>query len=87
MVEEAASLVALCVIKAESESNVKLVTFTREENAVREIPINKTEESLETIKSKINKVNIFLLFLSILDHSIYKFLYFRAKVFLLTYRG
>lgn len=54
-VEEAASLVALCVIKAESESNVKLVTFTKEDSGVKEIPINKAEETLEGIKNKINR--------------------------------
>ena len=58
--EEAASLVALCVIKAESESNVKLVTFTKEDSGVKEIPINKAEETLEGIKNKINRVKWFI---------------------------
>lgn len=56
MVEEAASLVALCIIKAESESNVKLVTFMKAEKIVKDMPINKTEETLDTLKSKINRV-------------------------------
>lgn len=63
-VEEAALLVTLCVVKAELESNVKVVSFVKDENkadnrvAVREVPINKTEETLETLKAKLNTVSL-----------------------------
>lgn len=60
-VEEASLLVTLCAIKAEIESNVKIVTFTKVNEGVtsmKEIPFNKVEESMESLKSKLDRVGI-----------------------------
>lgn len=60
-VEDAAVLVALCIIKAEIESNIKLVTFMKPNEgteSIREIPICKMEESMETLKGKLSTVSV-----------------------------
>ncbi len=59
-VEEAALLVTLCMIKAEIESKVKVVSFMKVEEgteSLKELPINKIEENMESLRSKLNTVS------------------------------
>ena len=63
-IEEAALVVALSVIGVEPVNNIKLVTFVKEPNFSREIPLSvckeeqviKTSDTMDSLKTKIYKV-------------------------------